>query len=293
VEALEVKLAVAQTAIDLALADETLALQEQEVRWLEEIVQTARDRAKNPDATAADPLRLESELAVRNQKWQSAKRQRAQLGQTLNLLLLRETESPWGRLSLPPVSGEVLSAETLRARMEARNPRLAALRHEVEAASAGVDAAKQRRKPMFSVGVESTAYADAGDLRTGTLMVKMSLPWLNRSGYQAEVAQAEHLRRAAQSDAEAEARDFQNTLNALMTEAENNASLARAYQNEILPKSAKAVESLETAWLSNKATLTEVLDARRANLEARQELKRAIAAHLATMRNLWALTGGG
>ena len=130
----ELGLAVAQTVIELALADDTLNLQEQEVHWLETIVKTAQQRARNPDATSAEPLRLESELALQTQKWEAAKRQRAQLARTLNLMLLRDAEAAWPVLTLPENGATTITVAGLRAEMEKNNPRLAALRHQVEAA---------------------------------------------------------------------------------------------------------------------------------------------------------------
>lgn len=286
----ELGLAVAQTVIELALADDTLSLQEEEVHWLETIVKTAQERARNPDATAAEPLRLESELALQTQKWEAAKRQRAQLARTLNLMLLRDVEAAWPVLALPDNDAEIITAASLRAQMEKSNPRLAALRHQIEAAQAETDAAKQKRKPVFSVGVETNTYS-GGDFRDAMFMVKMSLPWFNRSAYQADIARAETLHRAAESDLAAESREFYTKLTALITEAENNSRLASAYQNEVLPKTLKAAEATQNTWVSSKATLLEVLESRRVLLNARQEQKRATAARQAALQSIAAIVG--
>jgi len=59
----------------------------------------------------------------------------------------------------------------------------------------------------------------------------------------------------------------------------------------VLPKTEKTVETLQNAWVSSKATLLEVLEARRALLQARQEQKRALAAQNVATQALSALTG--
>ena len=82
-------LSVSQAVLELALADELIRLQTENLAWLQTIVETAAERAKNPDATATESLRLESELAMRTQTLASLKRQRAQFATTLNLLLGR------------------------------------------------------------------------------------------------------------------------------------------------------------------------------------------------------------
>lgn len=286
----ELALVVAQTAIEVALADDTLRLQEEELRWLETSVKTAQERARNPDATSVEPLRLESELAVRFQKWETAKRQRAQMAKTLNLLLLRDPESTWPVLTLADQQTRPVSAAALRTELEKNNPRLLAMRHQVEAAQAETDAAKEKKKPVFSMGVETNIYS-GGDFRDAMFMIKMSLPWFNRSAYKADIAQAENLKRAAEGDLLSQTLEFHNQLNGLLTEAENNARRSEAYQTKVIPKSQLAVESMENAWISSKATLTEVLDARRALLEVRQEQKRAAAAQQAALQSISAITG--
>lgn len=290
VTANELGLTVAQTVIELALADDTLSFQEQEIHWLETSVKTAQERSKNPNATSVEPLRLESELAVRSQKWESAKRQRVQLAKTLNILLLRDPVSSWPVLTLPVKDARQASATALREDMEKNNPRLMALRHQVEAAQAETDAAKEKRNPVFSVGVETNTYS-GGDFRDAMLMIKMSLPWFNHSAFKADIAQAENLKRAAEGDLAAEAREFYAQLTLLITEVENSSRLSATYQTDVLPKSLMAVESTENAWVSSKATLSEVLDSRRALLDARQEQKRAAAAQQAALQSLSAITG--
>lgn len=290
VSANEIGLAVAQTAIEVALTDDTLRFQEQEIHWLETSVKTATDRSRNPDATSVESLRLESELAVRSQKWETAKRQRTQLAKTLNLLLLRDSSTSWPVLTLPEQGIKQISATALRAELEKNNPRLLALRHQVETARAETDAAKEKRKPVFSMGVETNIYS-GGDFRDAMFMIKMSLPWFNRSAYKADVAQAESLKRAAEGDLLAQTRDFYNQLNELITAVENHSRLSASYQTDVIPKSQLAVEAVENAWISSKATLTEVLDSRRGLLEMRQEQKRAAAAQQAALQSLSAVTG--
>jgi outer membrane protein TolC len=287
----ELAMAIGQATVELALADEMLGLQEQEIRWLETIVVTARERLKNPDATSGEPLRLESELAVRIQKRDSAQRQRVQLARTLNLLLLRNENAAWPALRLPEIATARMSAPALRAEMEARNPRLAALRHQIEASQAESDAAREKTKPVFSVGAETNVYSGSGDFREGMVTAKMTLPWFNRAAYRADIEQADRLRSAAESDLAAEVRDLYTRLTGFITDVENNGRLSLAYQTEVLPRSLKAAETLQSAWAVSRATLLEVLDSRRALLDIQLEQKRAAAAGQAALQNLWVLTG--
>ena len=105
----ELALSVAQVTLELALADEVVRLQTENVGWLQTIVKTAEERAKSPDATATETLRLESELAVQTQTLAAAKRQRSQFATTLNLLLGRSVDHNWQPLSLPVQAQAVAS----------------------------------------------------------------------------------------------------------------------------------------------------------------------------------------
>jgi len=289
----ELGLMVAQAALELALSDEVIRLQAENVAWLETIVKTAAERAKNPDASATETLRLESELAVKQQVLASARRQRGQFATTLNLLLGRAADAPWQSLSLPAQAQDHASATALKVRLERDNPALATLRHQIEAAQAETVAAREKRKPAFSVGLQVNTYSQ-GTLQDTMAMLnfKMTLPWFNRKAYQADIARADKLHEAAQGDLAAQQRTLYTQLSAFMTEARNNQQLVNAYVTEVVPKSEKTVESLQNAWVSSKATLLEVLDARRALLEAHMEHQRALATWQVALQNLTALTGG-
>ncbi|MDB6139335.1 MAG: outer membrane protein TolC [Verrucomicrobiaceae bacterium] len=288
----ELGLAVAQATLELALADEVLGLQTEELRWLDSLVTTARERAKNPDASAVESLRLESEQALRTQKREAALRQRKQYAGTLNLLLGREAQAHWPTLALPQqADAGTSSALSLRARLEKQNPRLTSLRHQIAAAGAEADAAREKRKPALSVGVDTNTYS-RGSFFDAMFSVKVTLPWFNSAAYKAEIARAEQLRSAARSDWEAASRELAAQLGTMLTDAENGEQLANAYRADVLPKTEKTVEAVQNAWVSSKATLLEVLESRRGLLESRQEHARAIASQHAALAAITALTGG-
>jgi outer membrane protein, heavy metal efflux system len=238
-------------------------------------------------------LRLESEFAVRTQTLASARRQRTQFATTLNLLLVRPPEETWESLRLPLQTEEIYSSIALKVRLEHDNPQLDAMRHQVEGAQAEADAARARKKPVFSVGTQYFTYS-RGTINDSMLVFgfKMTLPWFNGRVYKADIERAENLRAASQQDLDAEKRELYTQLTALITEAKNQHKLAEAYTDEVLPKTELALATLQNAWVSSKATLLEVLDARRLLLDARQEQKRALAARHAATYSLNALLGG-
>jgi len=122
--------------------------------------------------------------------------------------------------------------------------------------------------------------------------VRVTLPWFNRSVYQADIDRAENLRDATLGDLAAQQRELYTQLITLITEAQNNQELFDSYSEEVLPKTEKAVETTQNAWVSSKATLLEVLDARRLLLDAQAEQKRALASRHVADQALIAITGG-
>lgn len=286
----ELGLTVGQTVLELALADELIRLQSENLDWLKTIVGIAGERAKNPDASATESLRLESELALRTQSLDSLKRQRVQYATTLNLLLGR-AEDTTGTLALDKSPSKLTNAIALRERLEQNNPQLAAMRHQAEGAQAEADASREKRKPVISVGVETNTYS-GGDFREAMFAVRVTLPWFNRSVYQADIARAESERDATLGDLAAQQRELYTQLITLITEAQNNQELFDSYSEEVLPKTEKAVETTQNAWVSSKATLLEVLDARRLLLDAQAEQKRALASRQVADQALIAITGG-
>src|SRR5436190_744064 len=68
------ELEVAKAALELALADEALVIVQEESAWIEKMSANAKEKLKDPAASAAEPLRLQSELAQQLQKVETAKR---------------------------------------------------------------------------------------------------------------------------------------------------------------------------------------------------------------------------
>ena len=277
----------AKSALELALADEALALEVQQVEWVKEMAANSRERAKDPMASAAEALRVESELAQERQKLAAMLREREQRARQLNLLLGRPAAYPWANLSLPGIA-TAPELRTLLARLSEANPRLQALRHLASAADAETTIARRERLPSVMLSVDTSSYS-GGDFRGATFGVKVSLPWFNSHVYRANEERAAALASAAQHDLAAKERELQAQVIAASTEARNAAQQAAAFSSEVIPAASKAAEAVSNAWVSSKATLLEVLEARRSLLTVRLEERRFIAAHRAALETLRAL----
>lgn len=283
--ALNLETLVAQSAIELALADEMLAIQTNQLAWLESMAANAREKLKDPMANASEPLRIESEVAQERQKIDATERQRARLVRQLNILLGRGTDEAWPNLRLPESATLTPGLSEELARLYQVNPMLQALLNTAEAAKSEIEVARRERSPIFSVGVESSVYS-GGDFRQATVGAKMTLPWFNKSVYRANTDRAIQQQAAAEKEAEALARRLRGEAVAAHTEAETSARQAKTFSEEVIPRAGKAVESTQNAWISSKASILEVLDARRSLLNARLEERRSVAAHRGALEML-------
>jgi outer membrane protein TolC len=283
--ALTLETLVAQSAIELALVDEMLAIETNQLAWLESMAANAREKLKDPMANASEPLRIESEVAQERQKIDTTQRQRIRLARQLNILLGRDTDEAWPNLRLPESATLTPALADELARLYQVNPMLQALLNTAEAAKSEIDVARRERSPIFSVGVESSVYS-GGDFRQATVGAKMTLPWFNNSVYRANTDRAIQQQAAAEKEAEALARRLRGEAVAAHTEAETSARQAKTISEEVIPRAGKAVESTQNAWISSKASILEVLDARRSLLNARLEERRSVAAHRGALEML-------
>lgn len=283
--ALTLETLVAQSAIELALVDEMLGIQTNQLAWLESMAANALEKLKDPMANASEPLRIESEVAQERQKIDTTQRQRIRLARQLNILLGRDTDEAWPNLRLPESATLTPALADELARLYQVNPMLQALLNTAEAAKSDIEVAKRERSPIFSLGVESSVYS-GGDFRQATVGAKMTLPWFNNSVYRANTERALRQQAAAEKDAEALARRLRGEAVAAHTEAETSARQATTFSEEVIPRATKAVESTQNAWISSKASILEVLDARRSLLNSRLEERRSVAAHRAALEML-------
>ena len=276
---------VAQAAVELALLDEMLTIETNQLSWLESMAANAREKLKDPMATASEPLRIESEVAQERQKIDSTARNRTRLTRQLNILLGRSPDDAWPVLRLPDSAALTPALNDELNRLFQVNPMLQALLNAANAAKSVIQVARRERSPIISVGVESSVYS-GGDFRQATVVGKVTLPFFNKSVYRASVERAQQEQVAAEKETEALQRRLRGAAVAAHTDAENAARQADTFSKEVIPRTEKAAESTQNAWISSKANLLEVLESRRAMLNARLEERRFVAAHRAALETL-------
>jgi len=266
----------ARSLFRVALADETVAIGEQDLVWVEKMLAAAEARYRSGAGALGEVLRLQNERSRRADSLTTAKSQLRQDQFALNRLLNRAPESNWPKLTLPSVAGPVFYSERLLQFARDYEPRLRQMREEVRMAEAAVDKTRRERHPEVSVGVLSRSDTSNGDWRQAEVMMSFSLPWLNRGRYHADIAREEARRKTAEfnvADMELGLREEVHGLTVKIDAARREALL---YQEEIIPRSGQALEVAQSAWQSGSGMFLEVLEARRMLLEARLMSARAV-----------------
>lgn len=283
--AVKLETLVVQTAIELALADEMIAIETNQVGWLERMAVNARERLKDPMGTASEPLRIESELAQGKQKLESNQLMRRRLARQLNILLGRPDDDPWQPVHLAEFAVATPALESEIAKISEANPMLKGLRSASDAARSDIEIAKRESKPIFSVGVDTRIYS-GGDFREASVGAKMTIPLFNRRVYRARIERAREQQEAAEHQIAATERELRSEFVMAYTDAENAARQAATFAKEVVPRTEAAAEATQNAWISSKATLLEVLESRRAALMARLDERRQVAALAAAVETL-------
>lgn len=277
-----------RSAIEVALADESISLQQSQITWLTAMTENAKQMAADPMGSSTDALRMETELAKEKQMLDAARRTRDGYAQKLNLTLGRPLDTSWPILKLPTTPPPTPLAQAEIARIPHANPRVLAMSEMAGAANAETRMADRERLPEFGVAIDTRLYS-GGDFRSTTVGVKMSLPWFNDPSYQAKIDAAKNREYAAGRDVETMRREVAAMVLTAVTEAANAAAQARAYSGEIREKAINATQTTEAAWISSKAPLTDLLDSARALFAIRLEERRMTAMQLAALEELHTL----
>ena len=249
---------------------------------LSRLVEIARLRADLGEARPTEPLRLEIELELLAADIRAAKAaaelERIALGRRLGL-------DPPGDFSVA-AAWDSLPALAVDAAPGAQ-PVLAAAAARSEGAEAALAAARADRWPGVKVGGFRARELDA---ESEGLVLAFEMPLLDRRGgavdrARAEAAAARHRRRAL-------AQDVADALAAAQTRLQLAHARALSLRDEILPRAARSLATLEEEYRVGEAGLIELLDARRARSGTESELLAAqLDLHLA-LADLKALAPG-
>lgn len=268
---------IVQTLLRLALASESTRILAEDQSWVETMVAATQERYKAGKSTQVDVLRMETEHAARAENLRRTQRERDSEALILNRLLGRPLDTKWPDIELPGLWPELQVDDRILQLASRSEPRIRMLRSEITRAEAAAEVARRARRPDISVGLEGRQFAGDGQFKEGTAVIKMTIPFVNRSKYSAAYAREKDRAEAAELDAreyEAQLRD--ETLR-LGIRIENARRQALLYRDQIIPRGEQTLESAVSNWQGGRVFFHDVLDVRRLLLDARNEYAKAVA----------------
>lgn len=259
-----------------ALADETIAIAEQDLAWLEVNTKVVEESYRAGRARLMDVLTLQNEQSRRREQLKTDRDNRAQTLRGVNRFLNRDLASPWPALQLPSLAAEVRFHPKLLGYALEQAPELKQMREEIRMAEASANVARKERWPEVTIGFENKTYARDNDVRSTEYMLGFSIPLGNSSKYRAAVRREEEKRRAAEFEAKNAEQAVREEVHGLIVKISAARREALLYRDQIIPRSEQALASAKAMFESGGA-LRDVLDARRMWLEGKLMYVRAVA----------------
>jgi outer membrane protein TolC len=260
-----------------ALTRRKLEIDQDDLTWLRNLVQSARQRYESGQGSLTELLRLQNEEAERRNRIATDVQVLGHDESTLNRLLGREELAAWPILRLPAVAGPVPYNDQVIRLGLANEPRLKVLRLETRQREATSRWTRRQRLPEIGVGLDLRNYTGSGEFRQGAAILEFSLPWGNggkyRQDYQRDLARFH----AAEQDVARLELEVREELHMLTVEVDTARRDALLYRDEVLARSERALEAAEAAWTANRGSFYDLMESRRMLLEARADYAEAIA----------------
>jgi outer membrane protein TolC len=196
-------------------------------------------------------------------------------------------------MELPGVLEPIPLTTKLLQLAEKFEPQLRMMREQRAQAEAMVEMTRKDRRPDLSAGVEARQYSRTGEGRSAAVVLRMTLPFVNRNKYNAAVRRDEARVEEMDYLIEDMVHQTRTEVHHLIAMIDNARREALLYRDEIIPRSEQALRSAESAWQSSRDAFRDVLDARRMLLEARTMYFKAVAEQYTAVSELILCCGIG
>jgi outer membrane protein, heavy metal efflux system len=280
-----------QALVALAGAEELLQLGREDLVWLDVARTQATESFRSGAASQAEVLRFQNDHARQHTRLAGLERSRDHARVVVHRALHREPDRAVPAFRLPDPAPAPAFDPRLVALARDAAPRLAVLHRELREAEATREVTRRSQRPDIALGVEGNAYAAQSTLNMALVSVRLNLPWFNRSKYRADLARDDQRARAARLEIDGERAALSEALHGLTMRLANARDTALLNRDEILPRSALALDAAFAAWTARRGSFLELLDARRQKLEAQAALIDAVVTQHQDMADLLFLTG--
>lgn len=260
-----------------ALDERIVDIGEQDRSWLETTAKSVEDRYASGQASLADTLEIQNELAERTDKLRTDQHLVMHEQFNLNRLLNRPGDSPWPPLRLPPPAPAAVFSAKLLALALANEPQLKVMAQEIKQAEAAAELTHRTRLPDVSFDVAGRQYSGDGGFREGDFTFRVSLPWFNAGKYRRDYDRDKERQKSAEEEREDQVWMVREQLHHLSVEIDASHREALLYSGEITSRAEQALQSRLSDWETGRGAFRDVLDARRQLLESQLMGARAVA----------------
>lgn len=276
-----------------ALAETVVAVGEQDLGWLDTVVQTAEGKYQSGQDRLMYLLQLQNERSKRTTQLETDRQKLTHEQATLNRFLNRDLQASWPTLRLPEVGPKIVYSDALVGFAIKYEPKLQMMQRQIETARAAVAVTQRERLPDVSLGAQSRNYSGNGNFRQAEFMVSFNLPLFNAAKYRAAIKRDEARLKAAEFDAADYTQSLREEVHGLTVKIDAARRESLSYHNQIIPRSEQALASAQAMWESGEGAVRDLLDARRMLLEARLMHARAVAEQYEMLSDLVLCCGLG
>jgi outer membrane protein TolC len=279
---------------DYYLVHRSLEVNEESVKLLQRIRESAESQYANNRATEQDIFQVDVELGRQRERGISLERARRVAIARINTLMHRPSDAP-----LPPPPKKVEPAEALAAletfqtQARSQRPDLRALADRIDADQAGLALADREYYPDFEVAAAYDTIMGNGPSRdlAPQVGVRLNVP-LRRSRRSAAVDEAE----AKVAQRRAELANQTDQVNLQVQEAYEQVAeadrIVRLYDETVLPAAKKNVDAAQVAYSNGKIPLLSLIEAERNLIGLRDRFYEATAEYGRRRATLERVTGG-
>lgn len=249
---------------DLALAIESTRLTERNKRVLEQFMKTAEARYEVGQASQADVLKAQTQVAKMTDELIKLGRERRIIETELNRALGRPPDLVALLPQIPTLKEEAPRLEELQRIALATRPQLLALHSMTSRNEKALQLAHKDYYPDFDLRL---SYGQRDRSPTGarrddmvSLTVAMNLPLWRDSKLGPRVAEATAMRDRTTSMLQAQQNEVFSRLRQQTASIEQNLRSARLYETTVLPQARLTVESSLSAYRVNRVDFLTLLD---------------------------------
>lgn len=280
---------------DLALAIESTRLTEKNKRVLEQFLNTAEARYAVGQASQADVLKAQTQVAKMTDELIKLARERRMIEAELNRALGRGPDLAAPLPQFPTLKEVALRLEELRHIAETTRPQLLALQSTIARSEKALQVARREYFPDFDLRLSygQRDRSPMGGRREDmvSLTVAINLPLWRGSKLGPRVAEATAMRDQTTSMLQAQRNEVSSRLRQETANVEQNFRSARLYETTVLPQARLTVESSLAAYRVNRVDFFTLLDNQMTVLNYEVGYATAVVNHNKARAELEFLTG--